>query len=194
MLELASRSVSPFSLPSPWLVTSTLWGQPLPTTQTSVGIHSYTWWERKVFSTEPLTKGENHYHLSLWLYLCGQSDRSRLPWVTVAVFQLETLWALEMNLETFVPLTQIPVEIRNSVGDSHTQPWLCQTVIVRLEVRVPIHTIHTKSSPEGTVCRMCVRVGGSGWWRCERKCPFTQSPTVWSHSWALPQALLHSLP
>lgn len=49
-----------------------------------------------------------------------------------------TWWALEMNLEMFVPLTQVPEEIKNPVVRVTT---MLSPDFVMLEVWVPVHTI-----------------------------------------------------
>lgn len=63
-----------------------------------------------------------------------------------------------MSKETFVPLTQISVEIKITVVTATVmlRPDFVTLWLYVLEVRVPMHTIHTKSSPGGAACRIYV--------------------------------------
>lgn len=63
-----------------------------------------------------------------------------------------------MSKETFVPLTQISVEIKITVVTATVvlSPDSVTLWLYVLEVGVPMHTINTKSSPDGAVCRIYV--------------------------------------
>lgn len=63
-----------------------------------------------------------------------------------------------MSKETFVPLTRISVEIKITVVTATVmlRPDFVTLWLYVLEVRVPMYTIHNKSSPEGAVCRIYV--------------------------------------
>lgn len=75
-----------------------------------------------------------------------------------------------MNKETFVPLTQISVEIKITVVTATVvlSPDSVTLWLYVLEVGVPMHTINTKSSPDGAVCGSTSMVSDAGWWRPDR--------------------------